>query len=278
MILGIGLMTVLQGLSMNTRERRQQILELVQVNRSVTNEDLQQEFNVTKETIRKDLNVLSESGNIIRTFGGAIFREEYDPSFEQRRTSNLDEKRQIAKEAAKLIEANDIIALDSSSTTFELANLLTREKELVVLTNSLKVLNVLAKLHTVTAISTGGILRNRSLSFQGEAARNTIDTYNIRKAFISAKALDIEKGIMDSNEGEAAVKRIMLEKAQDVTLLVDHAKLDHMAHVTVCPVSRINRIITSTLADAQTMEKFRQAGIDVRIVAFPPMENNGYNR
>ena len=255
---------------MNTNERRQRLLELIQQNRSITNEELQLEFNVTKETIRKDLNALSEKGHIIRTFGGAIIRDEYDPSFEQRMTSNLEEKRQIAKEALKHIKAHDIIALDSSSTTFELANLLTDEKELVVLTNSLKVLNVLARLNTVTAISTGGILRKRSLSFQGETVGNAINTYNISKAFISAKALDSENGIMDSNEEEATVKRHMLDKAQDVTLLVDHAKLTHMAHVTVCPAGRVDRIITSTLADAQTVERFRQAKIDVIVVPFGP--------
>ena len=255
---------------MNTTERRQRILELVQENRSVTNEELQQEFNVTKETIRKDLNALSEKGHIVRKFGGAIIRDEYDPSFEQRMTSNLDEKRQIAKEAVGLIEANDIIALDSSSTTFELAKLLTSEKELVVLTNSLKVLNVLARQEKITTISTGGTLRKRSLSFQGEAVRNTINTYNIRKAFVSAKALDFDNGIMDSNEEEAAVKRIMLEKAQDVTLLIDHAKLSYMAHITVCPVNKIDRIITSSLADAQIMDKYRRVGIDVTVVPFTP--------
>jgi len=253
---------------MNTSERRQTILELVRANRSVANEELQLEFNVTKETIRKDLNALSEKGHIVRTFGGAIIRDEYDPSFEQRRTSNLDEKRLIAKEAVKLIAANDIIALDSSSTTFELANLLTGEQELFVLTNSLKVLNVLARVNAITAISTGGILRKRSLSFQGEAVSNTVNTYNISKAFISAKALDFENGVMDSNEEEAIVKRIILEKARDVTLLVDHAKLSHMAHVTVCPVNRINRIITSSLADAHIMDKFRRAGIDVIVVPY----------
>ena len=243
-------------------------MELLQVNRSVTNEDLQQEFNVTKETIRKDLNALTEKG-IVRTFGGAILRDEYDPSFEQRMTSNLEEKRRIAKEAALLIGANDIIALDSSSTTFELARLLNDDKELVVLTNSLKVLGLLARQNTITAISTGGILRRRSLSFQGESVRNTINTYNISRAFISAKALDIDSGIMDSNEEEANVKRIIIEKAHSVTLLVDHAKLNHIAHVTVCPVDRIDRIITSSLADINTLDRIRKAGIDVIVVPMP---------
>ena len=241
---------------------------MLQVNRSVSNEELQQEFNVTKETIRKDLNALTEKG-IVRTFGGAILRDEYDPSFEQRMTSNLEEKCQIAKEAVKLIGANDIIALDSSSTTFELAKLLSSDRELVVLTNSLKILNVLARQNTITAISTGGILRKRSLSFQGEAAKTAIDTYNIRKAFISAKAIDLDSGIMDSNEEEAAVKRIMLEKAHDVTLLIDHAKFAHMAHVTVCPINRIDRIITSELSDARLIEDLRKAGIDVIVVPMP---------
>ena len=260
---------------MNTGERRQRILELVQKSRSVTNEELLKEFEVTKETIRKDLNALAEKRHIVRTFGGAIVRDDYDPSFEQRLISNLEEKRQIAKEAVGYIKPNDIIAFDSSSTTFELANLLSGDQELVVITNALKVMNVLAKYNSITAICTGGILRSRSLSFQGEAAKNTINTYNIDKAFVSAKALDFEKGIMDSNEGEADIKRLMLEKAKDVTMMVDHDKLTHMAHVTVCPASRINRIITSALADAGILDKFRRAGIDVIVVPFQVQVSGG---
>jgi DeoR/GlpR family transcriptional regulator of sugar metabolism len=93
--------------------------------------------------------------------------------------------------------------------------------------------------------------------------------YNIKKAFLSAKALDIDKGIMDSNEGEALVKRAMLENASDITLLVDHTKFSKMAHITVCPADRINRIITSTLTDPSIIGQFRNAGIDVVTVHFP---------
>lgn len=254
---------------MNASERHQRILELMQLHYSVTNEHLQREFDVTKETIRKDLNSLAEKGLIVRTFGGAILRkDEYDPSIEQRTTSNLEEKREIAKAAFHLIQPNDVIATDSGSTTLELANLITGKEELVVLTNSLKVLNVLAKRAGITAIGTGGILRARSLSFQGAAAESTVCTYNIRKAFISAKAFHMDNGIMDSNEEEAAVKRAMLKNAQETTLLMDHTKFTRMAHVTICPINGVHRIITSALADALIVHRIRQAGIEVLTVPF----------
>ena len=253
---------------MNVVERRRRLLEIIQLNRTVLNEDLQREFNVTKETIRKDLNELSENGYIVRTFGGAILRDDYDPSIEQRTISNLEEKRQIAFAAYKYIRANDVIALDSGSTTLELANLISGEDELVVLTNSLKVINSVAKKSAITSIGTGGILRTRSLSFQGAIAESTVRNYNISKTFISAKALDPDRGVMDSNEEEAAIKRAMVENAQETTLLADHTKFTRMAHVTVCPVSLINRIITSTLTDSGILDRFREAGIDVVTIPF----------
>ena len=253
---------------MNVTERRQRIMKLIQNNRSITYKELLREFNVTKETIRKDLNALSEKGYIVRTLGGALFLEEFDPDIELRSISNHEEKRLIAREAYKLIKPKDIIAIDSGSSTLELAYLITGDIEVVVLTNSFTVLSTVAKQKSVTAIGTGGVLRPHSLSFQGETTENMMRFYNIHKAFITATALDIDKGIMDSNEGEAVIKRAMLNNVQDATLLADHSKFTSMAYITVCPVNKVNRIITSSLSDPEIVEKYRQKGIEVIVVPY----------
>ena len=48
-------------------------------------------------------------------------------------------------------------------------------------------------------------------------------------AIISCKALDIKKGLMESNEPESIIKRQMIEQAQKSILLADSTKFDKTA-------------------------------------------------
>lgn len=245
--------------------RREQITDYVKNKKNATSEELSKRFNVTEETIRKDLNFLSEQGVIIRTFGGAMVKDEYDPSLAQRTIRNYEEKRLIAKAASLLIKERDTIILDAGSTTIELAKLIKENSEVVVLTNSLEIMNILSKVQGISVISTGGLLRSKSMSFQGQLAENSIGNYNIQKAFISAKAVGADEGIMDTNEVEASVKRKMLEKAKDITLLADNSKFLKIAHVTVCPIDRINRIITDKGTGPDVIKDFTDRGVEVII-------------
>ena len=80
-------------------------------------------------------------------------------------------------------------------------------------------------------ISTGGTYDENSLSFQGTLAKENIARYNVDVALLACKALDIEKGIMDSTEGEAVLKSEMAKRASKVILLADHTKFNQTAFV-----------------------------------------------
>jgi len=247
------------------KTRREQIVEYIRDVRSVTSEQLSKRFNVTEETIRKDLNFLNNEGFLIRTFGGAVIKEEYDPSIDRRAVNNLNEKRSIAKAAAALISESECIVLDAGSTIIELAREMCKKSENVVITNSLEILNILSKVHDMNVIGTGGILRSRSMSFQGSHAEHCIESYNIQKAFMSAKGISLDEGIMDTNEFEAGIKRKMIENAKTVILLADHSKFSRTAHITVCPADRIDIIVTDSKTDPDVIKSFQAKGIKVII-------------
>lgn len=251
---------------MPRHSRREEILEYLKNNKTVSCDELCGRFDVTRETIRQDLNSLSEQGLVVRTFGGAMIAGEPFPSLEQRVALNMEEKHRIAKAALQYIRPNDLMVMDAGSTIVELAKIMGEGMNLVVLTNSLEILRILAQKSGVHAIGTGGSVFSHSMSFQGRNAENMISSYNLRKAFISAEALSFKEGIMDTNEGEACIKRAMIEAAGEVTLLIDHTKFTKMGHITVCPVTRINRIITGSGVDPETIEMFLGKGIEFVVV------------
>ena len=246
-------------------ERRALILKYINDNRVATSEELSDYFKVTGETIRQDLNYLSEKNRILRTFGGAMIKDDYDPSLEQRTVINLEDKQKIARKALTFINDGDLIVMDAGSTLVEVARRIKENSDVVIITNSLEILNQLSKINGITAISTGGKLRNKSKSFQGKNAENAITSYNIQKAFISAEAVGLTEGIMDTNEAEASVKRSMIETAKEITILADHSKFLKMAHITVCPLDKIHRVITDAKTDINIINELKNQGIEVII-------------
>ena len=54
----------------------------------------------------------------------------------------------------------------------------------------------------------------------------------------------MEKGVQDSNEGEAEIKKLMLEQAEEVALLADFSKFDQTAFVSLIDLRSVNYIIT----------------------------------
>lgn len=250
---------------MTRDERRELIVQYIQQKGTASSEELSEHFKVTGETIRQDLNHLSEKNLIIRTFGGAMSRDDYDRSLEQRTIINLAEKQKIAEKALEFVQDGDLIVMDAGSTLVEVARRIKENTEVVVVTNSLEILNQLVKKRGITVIGTGGKLRSKSMSFQGRHAENAINSYNLQNAFISAEAVGLLEGIMDTNEAEASVKRSMIDAARKVTLLADHSKFNKMAHITVCSLDKIDRVITDAKTAPDILEKMQQMGIEVII-------------
>ena len=82
-------------------ERKQQILEILNLQGRLTVEELVEKLDVTAVTIRADLDGLAESGQLMRSRGGALKPEELAPEypFSIREHLHKAEKQRIAKAA-----------------------------------------------------------------------------------------------------------------------------------------------------------------------------------
>jgi DeoR family fructose operon transcriptional repressor len=251
-------------------QRWNKILEILKGNGAVSSSELANLFQVTHETIRKDLDSLARQGLLERTFGGAILSStvrngDSDPPLELRNIANIQEKIEIGRCAAALIQPNDTVALDSSTTTLQLAKHIPENIGVSVITNALFILCELVKKKGIQVISVGGYYRSLSTSFLGGIALRTLEGFNINKAFLSGNAFSVDRGLMDPNEVEPEFKRKMIEIAQESILMVDHTKFGRIAPFTVCRATAFSTVIS----DRGLPEEHRQAlsgqGIVVRI-------------
>jgi len=107
---------------MLAEERRRQIIALLNSRGSIQVSELSSSFNVTEETIRRDLDILNGKNLLKRTHGGAVaLQRRHEVPFDVRKQANIEEKRQIAAKAARLVEPGDTVFLDISSTAMFLA-------------------------------------------------------------------------------------------------------------------------------------------------------------
>lgn len=227
-------------------ERRNKIVEFLQRDKKVVVSNLGPLFKVTEETIRRDLEKLENEGIATKTYGGAILNESLhiDIPYTIRKKSNVPGKQYIGDIVSSIIKDGDHIMLDGSSTAVYIAKKLKGKKNLTIITNSIEILLELSDVKGWNILSTGGSLKGGALALVGHQAEKMIKSYNVDKAIVSCKGLDTEKGITDSNEEDAHVKKLMLDSAQTKILAVDSSKFDRVSFTKIVDMSVIDMLIT----------------------------------
>ncbi len=245
-------------------ERRKLILEKVHAQKKVIVSELSKEFDVSEETIRRDLDKLADEGHVIKSYGGAVINEigSIDLPFNVRWKANSVGKQKIADLINREIKDGDHIFLDASTTAVFIAKNIKQKKHLTVITNSIENLLELSDVSGWDIISTGGLLKAGSMSLLGRRATESIERYNADKVFLSCKGVDILKGVTEGKDETGSIKQSMIEAAKKVYLTVDSSKFDKVAFSTICPLSRIDVVVTDKRPDTKWMEAFKKLNIE----------------
>lgn len=240
-------------------ERRQAIMDKLKKDNRVLVAELSSLFNVTEETIRRDLDKLESEDLIRRNYGGAVINDyiSEDLSFLRRSSINSKEKDLIAQKAMDFISDGSSIMMDSSTTGLALLNRLKPRKNITIITNSIRLAYDFTN-SQFKIISTGGILRSKSFALTGNVTCSTLRNYYVDFAILSCKGIDIERGVMESNEEESVVKQVMISQAKNIILLVDHSKFDKVSFTKTCDFSNISLIVTDTAPSEKWQEYFNE--------------------
>lgn len=239
-------------------ERRNKILAMLQRDSRVVVSDLSVSFNVTEETIRRDLEKLEKEGFAKKTYGGAIINESLnvDLPYTVRKKANVSNKQYIAEIISSMIEDGDHIMMDASSTAVYVAKHLKTKKNITIITNSIEILLELSEVTGWKVLSTGGTLREGSLSLVGYQAEKMLTNYHVDKAIISCKGIDLDKGITDSNEMDAQIKKLMFESANTRILAADNSKFNKISFTKIGDLEDIDIMITDTEPDDKWKQVF----------------------
>lgn len=240
------------------------IEEFIYTNKTVTLDQLCEEFKVSKNTIRRDIDELASKGYVKKIYGGVTIPDSQSMTpFEERSINNLGLKQFIAKKAASLINDGEIIFIDSGTTTFPMVEHLQNKNNLTVLTNNIEVIIKCIPYHNINIISLSGILDRKALSFSGATAADVLSQYNISKAFLAATGISSKNAATNSSPAETAIKRTAIERSNYKYLLVDHTKFEVSSLVTYAQFDKIDAIITDQYPNKDLEKAIKSAGCEI---------------
>jgi len=250
-------------------ERRREIRALIEEKGKVTTDQLAVRFNTSLVTIRGDLNALAETGQIVRTHGGALaHRDGEEVPIEIKQSLRHAEKVRIAAAAVAMIHEGDTILLDSGSTTGEIAKQIRTLKlhAINVITNALNVAVTLAQAPHVRLVMLGGVLRPNSFSLSGPQAEAALSGLQADRLFLGVDSLDPEIGLMTPHLLEAQLNAQMIRAARQVVAVADSSKLLRRSLSVIAKVEQIHTLITDQGASPDSVAALRARGVDVVLV------------
>ncbi|MEW5814533.1 MAG: DeoR/GlpR family DNA-binding transcription regulator [Spirochaetota bacterium] len=260
------------------RERLNKIMHTVRIYGTATVRELSEKLKVSHMTIRRDLNLLVQE-NVLRFIHGGVAigavnrgsglkAKENEPHYSLRDEESvmIDEKKRIARFAASLIEAGDIIIVDGGSTTGFMSDFISDDISLTVICYALNILTGIRNKKNCKIIFPGGYFHEDTLVFESPESIEFIKRQRANKAFISARAVNATLGVTTGLPYEVAIKKAVLGSSLIKILLVDSSKFGRVRATYFADLKDFDVIITDTGIPDEYMRVIQDLGIAINII------------
>lgn len=234
-------------------QRANKIIEILKQKNGASVKELASILGVSEMTIRRDLNIL-KSNNIVNNVYGATI---YNPlnniqklanpyNITEEVVKNENKKCKIGEVAAKLIEPDDIIIIDTGTTTEKLAKSIRDDIKLTALLYNINILTALKLKPNINLIFSGGYFHPNTQMFESPEGISLIENTRATKVFVSAAGIHEQLGVTCSNNYEVSTKRAIIGSSLEKILLVDSQKFGIVKSSYFADLNEFDTIITDS--------------------------------
>jgi DeoR/GlpR family transcriptional regulator of sugar metabolism len=217
------------------KQRREVLLQWVRAAGGIRISDVTGELGVSNVTIRRDIEVLARDGLIEQVHGGATGRRLTGPPG--------GEENRMGAAAARFVRPGGCVALAAGDACLAVAGNLASIPDITIVTNSTRVIDVLAAVPgTRTVILVGG-QRTAWDAVVGPLAEQIITSMHFDVAILGAWGVD-PSGVTAPDLSEAHANRRFAERSQRVIVLADSAKWGRSGIGAVATFDDIDVLIT----------------------------------
>lgn len=232
---------------MLARQRQELILDAVRTTGGARVSELVERLGVSDMTVRRDIEVLATRGLVTRVHGGATAAGSSvdEPGFAAKSGLHTAAKQAIAAAAAALIEPGASVALSAGTTTHAVASALLTVPRLTVVTNSLRVAEVLHEppRDDLTVVLTGGE-RTPSDALVGPVAVAALRRLHVDWLLMGVHGMDAEAGFTTPNLVEAETNRALVASARRVAVVADNSKWGVVGLSTIATLDEVDVVVT----------------------------------
>jgi DeoR family deoxyribose operon repressor len=256
---------------MNKEDRIQQILETLQSrsSRAASIHELADQFAVSEMTIRRDLEALAQNNFVHLVHSGAVLStsETSQPrySLAEAGAHMAEEKMRIGRMAAKLVEAHDIVIVDSGSTTENLVKAIPNGLPLTLICFSLNVLVEAHRNESCKIVFAGGVLHENTLMFESPEGTQLVRRYRANKAFLSASGVNERLGVTCANPYEVETKKAAIASSLQRILLADSSKFERINPSHFAELADFQTIVSDTGLSEENVNRLREMGIRLEL-------------
>jgi DeoR family ulaG and ulaABCDEF operon transcriptional repressor len=259
---------------MHEKERWRVILAAIQDRPVVTVQEMVELTDSSEATVRRDIAALHLQKRLRRVRGGA---EAISPPqfvglagrpFSLNESSNMAQKRAIARAAVGLCDDGESIIINGGTTTFQMVYPLAARR-LQILTNSFPIAEHLLKQSRNTILLPGGTIyreQNIVLSpFENDVTRN----FYARRMFMGAQGLGAH-GLMEADPLLIQAEQKLLNQADELAVLIDATKFDRRSSLILCGLERIATVVTDDRVTDAAAAMVEAAGIRLLVAETKP--------
>jgi Transcriptional regulators of sugar metabolism len=252
-------------------DRLQLILGKLQEKNVLSVRTLAEQLNVSEMTIRRDISILEKDNRIETFYGGVSLKQtelaaESFYEIENELIKRTEQKERIARKAASLINQNDVILIDTGSTTGSIVKYINNSLNLIVYCYALNIINGLCMNPNLTVVACGGYFHSNTKMFESQEGASLIRKTVINKAFLAARGISEEVGITTAEPYEVEMKKAAISVSEQKILLADSTKLGKAWYAKYADLSDINVVITDDEADEKYVNLLQKMNITVYIV------------
>ena len=225
---------------MEFSERQKKIIDLLS-ERSMSIMEIAQRLSSSEMTIRRDVADLKKMGVVDQFRGGVSIKKARSfQSFDFRSDIEKNEKMELARRAAELVQDGMLIYIDNSTTCWYIVQFLGKFRDLKVVTNSAPVMNDLGNMGIKVKMASGNYV-HRDKCVVGSETEEYIRNYRYDLAFLSSSGYN-DKRIMSWSEAQINVRRAVIESAAKTYFLMTPMKKGRKSYFIACRTEDVELI------------------------------------
>ncbi|MFC5649516.1 DeoR/GlpR family DNA-binding transcription regulator [Paenibacillus solisilvae] len=260
---------------MFAEERREKILALLHQEKRVLAKDLAEMFQISIDSIRRDLSILEEKGLLKKTHGGAIPStkvRQSPPPPERRYGEGSPQGNAIAKLAVSYIREKDTVFIGSGAISYVLLKHLPEHMPLTIVTNSMRVADVLREQEWIDTYLIGGRVKP-SGNITDVLANESVRQFKFDISFATGGGIS-EEGIFVATPEVAAFGRAVSAVSRRRIGITTHHSLGNDGFAKAGMIEDLDLLITDEDADPEAIERIRALGVKVIVAQVDDSERN----